>query len=79
MELRPYQQRAVDAVFNSWREFSKTLLVLPTGTGKTIVFSKVAERALNEGDGKILVLAHRGIAHAGAGQNLRRDKSSLRI
>ena len=59
MELRPYQQKAVDAVFNSWREFSKTLLVLPTGTGKTVVFSKVAERALNEGDGKILVLAHR--------------------
>lgn len=59
MELRPYQQKAVDAVFNSWREFSKTLLVLPTGTGKTVVFSKVAEHALNEGDGKILVLAHR--------------------
>lgn len=59
MELRPYQQKAVDAVFNSWREFSKTLLVLPTGTGKTVIFSKVAERALNEGDGKILVLAHR--------------------
>ena len=36
MELRPYQQKAVDAGFNSWREFSKTLLVLPTGTGKTV-------------------------------------------
>ena len=31
MELRPYQQKAVDSIFKSWGEFDKTLLVLPTG------------------------------------------------
>ncbi len=58
MELRPYQQKAVEAVFKSWEEFDKTLLVLPTGCGKTVCFAKVAERALKDG-GNALVLAHR--------------------
>ena len=58
MELRPYQQKAVDSIFKSWGEFDKTLLVLPTGCGKTVCFAKVAERALKDG-GKALVLAHR--------------------
>ena len=39
MELRPYQQAAKAAVLDEWdRGVDKTLLVLPTGTGKTIVF-----------------------------------------
>ena len=42
MELRPYQQEAKDAVFDQWASgVNKTLLVLPTGCGKTIVFAKV--------------------------------------
>lgn len=56
MELRPYQQKAVDSIFKSWGEFDKALLVLPTGCGKTVCFAKVAERALKDG-GKALVLA----------------------
>lgn len=36
----------------------KTLLVLPTGTGKTIVFSAIIEEAVRRG-GNCLVLAHR--------------------
>lgn len=58
MKLRPYQEQAVNSVFKSWEEFDKTLLILPTGTGKTVCFAKVAERALENGD-KALVLAHR--------------------
>lgn len=39
MELRPYQQQAKDAIFSEWENgIKKTLLVLPTGCGKTIVF-----------------------------------------
>ncbi|MFR6031931.1 MAG: DEAD/DEAH box helicase [Bacilli bacterium] len=57
MELRPYQQKAVEAVFKSWEEFDKTLLVLPL-VRKTVCFAKVAERALKDG-GNALVLAHR--------------------
>lgn len=36
----------------------KTLLVLPTGCGKTIVFSKVIEECVRAGD-RVLILAHR--------------------
>ena len=44
MELRPYQQEAREAVQREWLEGRKrTLLVLPTGTGKTVVFSKIIE------------------------------------
>lgn len=60
MELRPYQQAALTAVLDEWdRGVDKTLLVLPTGTGKTIVFSAVAEEAVKHG-GRVLILAHRG-------------------
>ncbi len=60
MELRPYQEEAKEAVIAQWdKGIKKTLLVLPTGTGKTIVFSKVIEDRVKKGD-RVLVLAHRG-------------------
>lgn len=60
MELRPYQQDAKTAVFEQWEQGNnKTLLVLPTGTGKTIVFAKTAEECVRRGD-RVLILAHRG-------------------
>ncbi|MBP1044869.1 DEAD/DEAH box helicase family protein [Enterococcus sp. BWM-S5] len=60
MELRPYQQEAREAVKKEWTDGNKkTLLVLPTGTGKTIVFSKIIEDVTRDGD-RTLVLAHRG-------------------
>lgn len=59
MELRPYQQEAVEAVMQEWADgHRKTLLVLPTGTGKTIAFAKIAENCVREGR-KVLILAHR--------------------
>ena len=60
MQLRQYQQEAMDAIFHEWSQGNKrTLLVLPTGTGKTIVFSKVIEEKVRRGE-RVLVLAHRG-------------------
>lgn len=60
MTLRPYQQEAKDAIFGKWNQgHRKTLLVLPTGTGKTIVFSAVAEQCVRQGS-RVLILAHRG-------------------
>lgn len=59
MELRPYQQEAKDAVFAQWEKVNKTLLVLPTGCGKTIVFAKVTEECVRRGS-RVLILAHRG-------------------
>lgn len=59
MELRPYQKEAKTAVFEQWSGgVRRTLLVLPTGTGKTIVFAKIAEQCVRDGD-RVLILAHR--------------------
>lgn len=57
MELRPYQIEARTAIFKEWEDKDKTLLVLPTGCGKTVVFADVAKERTN--DGKVLILAHR--------------------
>lgn len=60
MSLRPYQAEAKQAVFDEWENGnSKTLLVLPTGCGKTIVFAKITEDCVKNGD-RVLILAHRG-------------------
>ncbi len=60
MELRPYQEAAKEAVFAQWSTgIKRTLLVLPTGTGKTIVFASVTEECVRRGE-RILILAHRG-------------------
>ena len=60
MELRPYQKESKAAVFEQWRSgIRRTLLVLPTGCGKTIVFAKITEDCVRNGD-RVLILAHRG-------------------
>ena len=59
MQLRPYQEEARVKVQQEWKEGRKrTLLVLPTGCGKTIVFSKIIEDRVKMGE-RVLVLAHR--------------------
>lgn len=60
MELRPYQSEAKAAIFEEWdKGVRRTLLVLPTGCGKTIVFAKVTEGCVRRGN-RVLILAHRG-------------------
>ncbi len=59
-QLRPYQAEARDAIIREWSEGKqKTLLVLPTGTGKTIVFASVVQKQVKNG-GRALIMAHRG-------------------
>lgn len=59
MELRDYQEEARTAIASEWEKgVRKTLLVLPTGCGKTIVFSKVIEDRVKLGE-RVLILAHR--------------------
>lgn len=60
MQLRPYQLEAKSAVLEQWRGgVKRTLLVLPTGTGKTVVFAKISEECVRGGE-RVLILAHRG-------------------
>lgn len=59
-ELRPYQSAAVAAVKKEWAAgHKKTLLVLSTGAGKTIIFSNIIKNCVDQGE-RVLVLAHRG-------------------
>ena len=59
MNLRDYQQQAVASVFAEWGSGRrKTLVVCPTGTGKTVIFAEVV-RELAERDYRVLVIAHR--------------------
>jgi superfamily II DNA or RNA helicase len=48
--LRDYQQAAVDGVYEQWEESVSTLVVLPTGTGKSVVFSNVIKRWFQRGE-----------------------------
>lgn len=60
MELRPYQEDAKAAVMSAWESGSrKVLIVLGTGCGKTIIFSKIASELVKTGE-RVLILAHRG-------------------
>lgn len=59
-QLRPYQAEAKQAILNEWdEEHRKTLLVLPTGCGKTVVFASVTEHQVQKGH-RVLIMAHRG-------------------
>ena len=71
--LRPYQQAARDAIHTEWENgHARPLLVLPTGTGKTIVFASVAADQVRAGD-RVLILAHRGELLEQAADKLQRS------
>lgn len=61
--LRDYQSEALAAVEQQWAEgINRPVVVLPTGAGKTVCFSGLIQRTINElrKDGlRVLVLAHR--------------------
>ncbi len=71
IELYPFQQEAVDAVQKEFNEGRKhTLLVLPTGCGKTITFSELLRQQVEKG-GRGLILAHRDELLTQAAQKLK--------
>jgi ATP-dependent helicase IRC3 len=70
IKLRDYQREAIDAVFATWAGgMQRPAIVLPTGAGKTVVFSALVNefreyRAHRTGRGepkgtRVIVLAHR--------------------
>ncbi|KXV35718.1 restriction endonuclease subunit R [Gluconobacter thailandicus] len=57
--LRPYQQKCVTEVGQNFRQgFRAVLLVAPTGAGKTVMFSYMAETYLSRRK-RVLIVAHR--------------------
>lgn len=56
---RPYQSEAVEAVYNHLRtKDNNPCVVLPTGTGKSIVIAKIVSDAVKNWNGRALILAH---------------------
>lgn len=59
-KLRDYQTDAIDAIEKAWADgMRRPAVVLPTGAGKTVVFSHLAARSHDAIDGRTLVVAHR--------------------
>lgn len=60
LALRPYQSKAIEAIHTKWDAgVVRIATVLPTGGGKTVIFSHLAEEYLARNPGKrVLVLAH---------------------
>lgn len=60
IELRPYQQDAIDNIRNNYiKGKNKQVVVMATGLGKTIVFSKLISNLVKKSGKKALILAHR--------------------
>jgi DNA repair protein RadD len=60
MELRWYQQEAVEAVYNHLcTQAGNPIVCLPTGSGKSLVIAELARRAITDFGGRVLVLQHR--------------------
>lgn len=60
LTLRPYQREAIDAVTSAWSDgVKRPAVVLPTGMGKTVVFSHLAAEFHKANGGRALVLVHR--------------------
>lgn len=62
--LRPYQADMKHDIYALWDKIDNVMLQMPTGTGKTVVFTSVVKDILrwcqrNSKDSKILIVAHR--------------------
>src|SRR5512139_1568118 len=56
IQLRPFQQQAKSEVLSAWQAGARNvLMVIPTGGGKTVVFSNI----LAEHPGPCVAIAHR--------------------
>src|SRR5690554_3576591 len=61
-ELYPYQEEAIDLIFKSFDAADgvvNVLFQLPTGGGKTIIFSDIARQFIERRKQKVLILTHR--------------------
>jgi superfamily II DNA or RNA helicase len=77
-DLRPYQREALDAIHAAERRgVRRPLLCLPTGAGKTVVFSRLIDERRHLG--RALVIAHRTELLTQAADKIRQTAPDLRI
>ncbi|MEC9399842.1 MAG: DEAD/DEAH box helicase family protein, partial [Myxococcota bacterium] len=73
-KLRPYQEEAIDEVSAARERGVKRMLIsLPTGAGKTVIFSRLAAQA----ERQVLILAHREELLTQAKDKLERTLESM--
>jgi len=61
-KLYPYQQHAIETLFEKMQAGAdqiRLLFQLPTGGGKTVIFSEIADRFIKKYGKKVMVLTHR--------------------
>jgi superfamily II DNA or RNA helicase len=58
LELRPFQQECIESLLAPPQGVSRSLLVVATGGGKTVILSRFLDQFLKKGE-RALVLAHR--------------------
>jgi superfamily II DNA or RNA helicase len=76
---RPYQTEAIDALLNGWQgSHNRLAVVLPTGSGKTVVFSHLALKLAQAGH-RSLILAHREELIGQAAAKIRAVAPHLRV
>jgi len=79
-DLRPYQREAIDRLVEGWRTAQNRLaVVLPTGAGKTVVFSALIRTVLPDIHGRALVIAHRAELIDQAAEKIRAVSPDLRV
>lgn len=92
LKLRPYQSEAIDALFSAWTDgMRRPAVVLPTGAGKTVVFSALVEQWRNDSEAvgtptfghdrgyRVMVLVHRDELADQAIAKIRAANPSLRV
>ena len=58
MNLRPYQQQAVNDIREAFKTHRRVLYQLPTGAGKTVIFTYITREAARKSK-SVLILVHR--------------------
>lgn len=83
MQLRNYQIKIIEELYEAWKHVQNVIIQLPTGGGKTCTFCKV----ISEHRGKCVVIAHRSqllvqisltLAHYGIKHNLITNQTSVK-
>lgn len=79
LKLRPYQTEAITALRDGWADHSRIAVVLPTGMGKTVIFSDLVAQAVTVHEKRSLILVHRDELVKQAAQKIRSVNRSVSV
>jgi superfamily II DNA or RNA helicase len=78
---RPYQAEAIEALLAGWKaaDHNRLAVVLPTGSGKTVVFANLITAVHQQHAGRTLVVAHREELITQAAEKIRTVAPHLKV